>query len=198
MVYALIRTRENEKETGKLVTIKNYCKKNKLSAYEAIRHVINDNAQVVQLNHKLLKQLRPKDVLIISGFSVLGHTVKIVTDFLVQLLKRGISTHSISDSSVIDGQHRDVKDQIKILSILGRIEVSIIQDRISRGRISKKMSGKKLGRPKGSKSSYLKLSGQEDRIKDLLSDKLSYTAIGRITKTNRLTVKNFIILKNLK
>ena len=49
-----------------------------------------------------------------------------------------------------------------------------------------------LGRPKGRKSAKTKLTGQEQKIKELLSKKVSYSAIGRILGVHRLTVSTFV------
>jgi IS30 family transposase len=49
-----------------------------------------------------------------------------------------------------------------------------------------------LGRPKGSKSSKTKLTGQEKKIKKLLDKKVSYSAIGRMLNVHRLTVSSFV------
>lgn len=60
----------------------------------------------------------------------------------------------------------------------------------------KKSEGKTFGRPKGSLSKQTKLSGKEDQIKELLSKKVSYSAIGRIMGANRITIKQFVELAN--
>mgnify|MGYP001004021180 CR=1 FL=1 len=56
----------------------------------------------------------------------------------------------------------------------------------------KKAEGVVLGRPKGSKSTKTKLTGQEKQIKELLEKKVSYSAIGRIMGVHRLTVSSFV------
>ena len=55
-----------------------------------------------------------------------------------------------------------------------------------------------MGRPIGSKSTSLKLTGKEEEIKRLLKKKVSYSAIGRILNVHRLTVTSFIKENNLK
>jgi DNA-binding CsgD family transcriptional regulator len=49
-----------------------------------------------------------------------------------------------------------------------------------------------LGRPNGSKSSRVKLSGREQEIKMLLGRHFSKSAIGRIYGVNRMTVDAFL------
>ena len=56
----------------------------------------------------------------------------------------------------------------------------------------KKTEGVKLGRPKGSKSSYYKLSGKEDTIIKMLNKKISKVKIAKKLGVNRNTLYNFI------
>jgi DNA invertase Pin-like site-specific DNA recombinase len=56
----------------------------------------------------------------------------------------------------------------------------------------KKAEGMILGRPKGRKSSHVKLTGKEKEIQALLNKNVSKSAIGRILGVNRLTVTKFI------
>ncbi|UUX93131.1 hypothetical protein [Methanoplanus endosymbiosus] len=55
-----------------------------------------------------------------------------------------------------------------------------------------RLRGVVLGRPKGSKSKRVKLSGQEDVIRVLLERKVSKCEIARIFGVHRTTVDNFI------
>ena len=48
------------------------------------------------------------------------------------------------------------------------------------------------------KSKTTKLSGKEEEIKTLLAKQISYSAIGRMMGVHRLTVKNFVLSRDLK
>ena len=56
----------------------------------------------------------------------------------------------------------------------------------------KKSQGQKLGRPIGSKASYVKLTGKDEKIKKLLDKKVSVSAIGRLLGVHRVTVSEYI------
>ena len=52
--------------------------------------------------------------------------------------------------------------------------------------------GKILGRPLGRQNTFVKLSGKEDKVKELLNQKISKSAIARILGVHRITVAKFI------
>jgi len=72
------------------------------------------------------------------------------------------------------------------------IERNLISQRTKEALARKRAEGVVLGRPKGRKSSRVKLSGREEAIKALLERKVSKCEIGRIFGVNRMTVDTFI------
>lgn len=54
-----------------------------------------------------------------------------------------------------------------------------------------------MGRPKGRKSSHLKLSGKEETIRVLRQQNVSKSEIARIFGVHRMTVDSFIKINNL-
>ena len=82
-------------------------------------------------------------------------------------------------------------------SLSAEIERNLISQRTKEALARKKSEGMILGRPKGSLSKKTKLTGKEQTIMDLLNKKVSVSAIGRILNVNRLTVKNYIVSRNL-
>lgn len=72
------------------------------------------------------------------------------------------------------------------------IERNLISQRTKEALARKKAEGVILGRPKGRKSSKVKLSGKEEVIRVLLEQNVSKSEIARIFKVNRMTVDSFI------
>jgi DNA invertase Pin-like site-specific DNA recombinase len=71
------------------------------------------------------------------------------------------------------------------------IERNLISQRTKEALARKRLEGKVLGRPKGSKSKTKKLTGRENEIKSLLEQKISKTVIAKLMKVHRLTVADF-------
>ncbi|MDR0348981.1 MAG: invertase, partial [Tannerella sp.] len=72
------------------------------------------------------------------------------------------------------------------------IERNLISQRTKEALACKKAEGIILGRPKGSKSKTVKLTGKKEEIKSLLDKKISKSAVGRLLSVHRLTVTGFI------
>ena len=72
------------------------------------------------------------------------------------------------------------------------IERNLISQRTKEALARKKSEGFKLGRPPGSKSKRLKLSGHEAEIQELLDKKVSKSAIARKFGVCRPTLISFI------
>lgn len=72
------------------------------------------------------------------------------------------------------------------------IERNLISQRTKEALARERVGGVVLGRPKGCKSSKIKLTGKEIEIKKLLDKKVSKSAISRILGVRRLTVSKFI------
>lgn len=86
--------------------------------------------------------------------------------------------------------------QSKVLAfafgLSAEIERDLISQRTKEALARKRAEGIIPGRPVGSKSSKVKLSGKEDIIRELLEQNVSITRIAEIYKVHRNTVSKFI------
>lgn len=103
--------------------------------------------------------------------------------------------------TIKDGYRLGEDIQSKVLAfafgLSAEIERNLISQRTKEALARKKADGVILGRPVGSKSSKVKLSGQEEVIRTLLAQNVSKCEIARIFKVNRMTVASFIKDNNL-
>ena len=72
------------------------------------------------------------------------------------------------------------------------IERNLISQRTKEALARKKSEGVVLGRPKGSKSKKLKLSGKEKIISNMLNRNLTYKKIAKSLGVHRSTLSTFI------
>ena len=72
------------------------------------------------------------------------------------------------------------------------IERNLISQRTKEALVKKRSEGIILGRPKGKKSSYYKLSGKDDLIEELLNKGISKTQIARILSVHRNTLSKYM------
>ncbi|MBR6011771.1 MAG: hypothetical protein IK060_05485, partial [Methanomicrobium sp.] len=86
--------------------------------------------------------------------------------------------------------------QSKVLAfafgLSAEIERNLISQRTKEALAKRRADGVTLGRPKGRRSSHVKLSGQEEVIRVLLEKKVSKCEIARIFGVHRTTVDTFI------
>lgn len=77
-------------------------------------------------------------------------------------------------------------------SLSAEIERSMISQRTKRCLDRLRSEGKHIGRTKGSKNKTTKLTGKEDLIKTLLSQKISKTEIAKMLKVDYTTLYKFL------
>lgn len=145
---------------------------------------------------KLLKKVTADDVIICFELSRLGRNLFMIMEILNICMNKDCKVWTIKD-------HYRLGDDIasKVLAfafgLSAEIERNLISQRTREALARKKSEGVVLGRPKGRKSTKVKLSGKENTIKDLLEQGVSKTQIARIFKVDRMTVYNFIERENL-
>jgi putative DNA-invertase from lambdoid prophage Rac len=61
-----------------------------------------------------------------------------------------------------------------------------------------KSEGKKLGRPKGSFSKQVKLTGKDEIIREFIRKRVPDAVIARILEVNRITLRNYANSRELR
>jgi DNA invertase Pin-like site-specific DNA recombinase len=140
---------------------------------------------------KLLKKIREDDLIICAELSRLGRSLFMIMDILNICMNKGCKVWTIKDNYRL-GEDIQSKVLAFAFGLSAEIERNLISQRTKEALARKRSEGIVLGRPKGRKSSKVKLSGQEDVIRTLLSRKVSKCEIARIFKVDRMTVAAFI------
>ena len=193
MIYGYIRV-SSDKQTveNQRFEIKVFCEKNQMVVDKWIEETISGTKNVEnRALGKLLNKMKKDDILICSELSRLGRSLLMIMGILNQCMNKEVQLWTIKDNYRL-GNDINSKVLAFAFGLSAEIERNLISQRTKEALARKKAEGMILGRPKGSKSSKTKLTGQEKRIKELLDKKVSFSAISRILNVHRLTVSTFV------
>ncbi len=193
MIYGYIRV-STDKQTveNQRFEINQFCERNVIVVDKWIEETISGSKKIEDRKlGKLLKRMKKCDTLICSELSRLGRNLLMIMSILNECMNRDVHIWTIKDNYRL-GTDINSKVLAFAFGLSAEIERNLISQRTKEALARKRAEGVILGRPKGSKSSKTKLTGQEKKIKEFLSKKVSYSAIGRILGVHRLTVSSFV------
>ena len=145
---------------------------------------------------KLLNKLKKDDIMICAELSRLGRNMFMIMSILNYCMEREIKVWTIKDNYRL-GDDLTSKVLAFAFGLSAEIERNLISQRTKEALVKKKAEGIVLGRPKGRKSSYYKLSGKDNMIKELLSKNIPKTQIAKILNVHRNTLDKYIKENNL-
>jgi DNA invertase Pin-like site-specific DNA recombinase len=197
MVYGYIRV-STDKQTveNQRFEIKRFCGRHRLRIEKWIEETISGTRNPdKRLLGKLLKGIQKGDLIICSELSRLGRSLFMIMSILSHCLSSGAKIWTIKDSYRLGD---DIQSKVLAFAfgLSAEIERNLISQRTKEALARRKAEGKKLGRPFGQKV-RLKLDGHEEEIKAMLKKGIAKAAIGRYFGVHRMTVFEFIRLKNL-
>lgn len=145
---------------------------------------------------KLLKKVIKGDLIICAELSRLGRNLFMIMEILNICMTKECQVWTIKDNYRLGD---DIQSKVLAFAfgLSAEIERNLISQRTKEALARKKSEGVVLGRPKGKKSSRVKLSGKEETIRTLLSEGVSIVQIANIFRVNRMTVSKFISDQNL-
>ena len=193
MNYGYIRV-SSDKQTveNQRFEIENFCKKENITIDGWIEETISgtQNYNKRELG-ELLKKVKKYDLIICAELSRLGRNLFMIMEILNVCMTKECKVWTIKDNYRL-GEDIQSKVLAFAFGLSAEIERNLISQRTKEALARKKAEGVVLGRPKGRKSSKVKLSGKEEVIKVLLEEGVSKSEIARIFKVNRMTVDSFI------
>ena len=198
MIYGYIRV-SSDKQTveNQRFEINNFCKKENVLIDGWIEETISGTKNYDKRKlGTLLENVRSGDIIICSELSRLGRNLFMIMEILNHCMEKGCRVWTIKDRYRLGD---DIQSKVLAFAfgLSAEIERNLISQRTKEALARKKAEGAVLGRPKGKKSSHVKLSGKEQIIKDLLTLGVSQTKIAEIFHVNRMTVAKFIKDKEL-
>ncbi len=193
MIYGYIRV-STDKQTveNQRFEIKEFCKAKELIIDRWIEETISGTKELKDRKlGKLLKRLKKDDIMICTELSRLGRSLLMIMGVLNDCMKKEVQIWTIKDNFRL-GDDINSKVLAFAFGLAAEIERNLISQRTKEALARKRAEGVILGRPKGRKSSRIKLTGKEKKIKELLRAGASYCAIARYLKVHRLTVSSFV------
>ncbi|GHU08121.1 invertase [Spirochaetia bacterium] len=193
MTYGYIRV-STDKQTveNQRFEIERFCSKNNLAIGQWIEETISGTKlPEKRLLGSLLAEVKKDDLIICSELSRLGRSLFMIMSILNHLMTVGVRVWTIKDNYRL-GDNIQSKVLAFAFALSAEIERDLISQRTKEALARRKAEGVILGRPIGSKSRMVKLTGHEKEINDLLSKHISKSAIGRILGVHRMTVDLFL------
>lgn len=140
---------------------------------------------------RLLKMLKPGDVLLAGEISRLGRSLFMVMRILEYCMNNGVKVYTAKDGYEL-GDNIQSKVLAFAFGLSAEIEREMISRRTKEALAKKRAEGVVLGRPVGRKSDKVKLSGKEAAIREMLAAGMPRTKIAKVFKVNRNTLAKFI------
>lgn len=193
MIYGYIRV-SSDKQTveNQRFEIANFAARQNLNIDGWIEETISGtkNYDKRELG-KLLKRVKKDDLIICAELSRLGRNLFMIMEILNLCMGRECKVWTIKDNYRL-GEDIQSKVLAFAFGLSAEIERNLISQRTKEALARKRAEGVVLGRPRGSKSSHVKLSGHEETIRTLLEKKVPKARIAKIFGVNRMTVDAFI------
>ena len=193
MNYGYIRVSTDKQTTeNQKFEIEKYCQVKTIQIDEWIEETISATKKLEERKFgQLLKRMNKGDQLIVTELSRLGRNLMQIMSILHGCMERDIQVYTIKENYEL-GNNINSKVLAFAFGLSAEIERNLISQRTKEALARKKAEGVILGRPKGSKSKKLKLTGRENEIIALLEKKISVSAIGRLLGVHRLTVSSYL------
>lgn len=193
MIYGYIRVSSDKQTTeNQEFEIKNFMQKQNILIESWIKETISSTKELDKRKlGKLLKKLHAGDIIIASKLSRLGRNLLQIMSILHYCMSKNVQVWTIKDNYRLG---TDIQSKVLAFAfgLSAEIERNLISQRTKEALARLKHEGKTLGRPVGSKNRRYKLSGQEEKIKLLLSQKVSKSQIARLLNVNRMTIHKFV------
>lgn len=194
MVYGYIRvSTDRQTVENQRYEIKNFCKKQQMIIDEWISDEgISGTKEPSKRDlGKLLKKAQKDDVIICSELSRLGRNLLMIMAILNECMNRNIQVWTIKDNYRLGN---DISSKVLAFAfgLSAEIERNLISQRTKEALARKKAEGIFIGRPKGSISKKVKLTGKEKDILKYIKQGMSQREISEKLGVSRGTVNRFI------
>jgi len=193
MIYGYLRI-SSDKQTLKnqRFEINEFCKKNGIMVEKWIKETISGTQEPDKRKlGGLLYDLQKGDIFICSELSRLGRTLFMIMSILHLCMNKGVQVWTIKDNYRLGS---DISSKVLALAfgLLAEIERDLISQRTKEAMARIKAQGDHVGRPRGAKSSEIKLTGKYEQIREMLAERVPKKEIAEKFGVDRSTLRRFL------
>lgn len=194
MVYGYIRvSTDRQTVENQRYEIKNFCKKNdmKIDGWISDEGISGTKDPEKRELGKLLEKAKAGDYILCSELSRLGRSLMMIMAILNECTKKKVNIWTIKDNYRLDN---DISSAVIAFAygLSAQIERQLISQRTKEALARKKAEGIFIGRPKGSLSKKVKLTGKEKDILKYIKQGMSQREISEELGVSKGTVNRFI------
>lgn len=193
MVYCYIRVSTDKQTTeNQRFEIENFCVQKEYIVNSWIEETISGTKRIEDRKlGRLLKRMSKNDILVVTELSRLGRNLMQIMSILHFCMEKNIMVITTKEHYELGN---NINSQVLAFAfgLSAQIERNLISARTKEALARKKAEGVVLGRPKGRKSTNVKLSGKENVIQAMLDKNFSKSKIARKLKVHRATLTKFI------
>ena len=193
MTYGYIRV-SSDKQTveNQRFEINNFCKKQEIKIDGWIEETISGTKNYDKRKlGDLLNQVQKDDLIICAELSRLGRNLFMIMEILNICMTKECKVWTIKDNYRLGD---DIQSKVLAFAfgLSAEIERNLISQRTKEALALRKAQGIHIGRRLGSKNSLLKLSSQEEIIKELLTLGIPKVLIAKKLNVDRTTLWRFL------
>ena len=189
MIYGYCRvSTAHQHEENQHFVIANFAFNNKINVDLWIEEKISSSRSLKdrQLG-KLLKKLKPGDILITTEISRLGRSLMEVMGILQHCLERNCQVWTLKENFRLGA---DIQSKVLAFAFGLSAELSkkLLQERVRESLARIKATGRKLGRPKGALAKNSKMIKNQKRYDELTRKGINVDNIARLLNLNPTTI----------
>ena len=193
MNYGYIRV-SSDKQTveNQRFEINNFCKKENLMIDGWIEETISGTKNYDKRKlGELLNRVQKDDLIICAELSRLGRNLFMIMEILHICMNKECKVWTIKDNYRLGD---DIQSKVLAFAfgLSAEIERNLISQRTKEALAMRKAQGIHIGRIAGSHNQYLKLTGYEEVIQEMLSFGISKAEIARRLNVDRTTLWRFL------
>ena len=192
MIYGYIRvSTDSQTVQNQKIQIKKYCKEKRLHNIKWFSETISGTiAPEKRKLGELFEMVKEGDVIICTELSRLGRSMIMILNELDYCLKRNVKVVAIKENFTLD-------DSIACTALMlafglsAELERKLLSERTKMGLSRARLKGKRIGRQKGEKPHYFKLSPYKTKIRQYIKEGRSIYSMAREFNVTWQTMKNF-------